>query len=79
MPRPRHVVAIETVAVIAFALLLAPLLQRLAAGPTTPWEWAAMAAGATVGYLAADVASGLVHWFCDRFFEEDTPGIAGSC
>jgi plasmanylethanolamine desaturase len=25
--------------------------------------------------VAADLASGLVHWFCDRFLEEDTPVV----
>lgn len=30
---------------------------------------------ATVGYLLADVATGTVHWFCDTFFEDSTPGI----
>ena len=29
----------------------------------------------SAGYLAADFVSGLVHWFGDRFFEEDTPLI----
>jgi hypothetical protein len=33
------------------------------------------ALAALAGYLAADLASGLVHWFCDRFFEEHTPVI----
>ena len=33
------------------------------------------AAGALLGYLAGDLMSGVVHWFCDTFFEEDTPLI----
>jgi len=28
-----------------------------------------------LGYLFADFASGLAHWFCDTFFEEDTPVV----
>ncbi len=28
-----------------------------------------------VALLAADLASGIAHWFCDRFFHEDTPLI----
>ena len=27
------------------------------------------------GYLIADLASGLVHWFCDSYLAEDTPLI----
>lgn len=34
-----------------------------------------MCAGALLGYLVADVVSGLVHWFCDTFFHDDTPLI----
>jgi len=33
------------------------------------------AAIAPVAYLAADLASGLVHWFCDTFFCETSPLI----
>jgi len=37
-------------------------------------EWAA-AAALVAGYLAADLVSGLVHWFSDTYFEERTPVI----
>src|SRR5258707_1191647 len=30
---------------------------------------------ALVGCIATDFAAGLAHWFCDTFFEEDTPVI----
>lgn len=30
---------------------------------------------AALAYLAADLVSGLVHYFCDHFFEEDSPVI----
>ena len=74
-PRPRAVVAVEAVSVTLAALLFVALLARLTRnlGGAAPW-WAALG-GAAAGSLAADVASGLVHWFCDRFFEEDTPVI----
>ena len=28
-----------------------------------------------LGYIMADFISGITHWFCDTFFEEDTPFI----
>lgn len=66
---------VEGVAVIVFSGLVAVLLARLATATWTPAAVMAATAGALLGYLAADVASGAVHWFCDRFLEEDTPVI----
>ena len=37
--------------------------------------WWATGVGAAVGYLAGDLMSGVVHWFCDTFFEEHSPVI----
>ncbi len=34
-----------------------------------------IACGVIVGYIVSDFLSGFVHWFCDTFFEEDTPII----
>ena len=51
------------------------LTGRLLRAPWSPTAVAALAGGAAVGYVAADLASGLLHWFCDRFFEEDSPLI----
>ena len=31
------------------------------------------AAGLLLGFLAADIASGVVHWFCDTYFRPETP------
>lgn len=36
----------------------------------SPWM---IAFSAFIGWLAADFATGLVHWFGDRFFSNDTP------
>jgi ubiquitin-conjugating enzyme E2 variant len=33
----------------------------------------AAAVGLALGFFAADVASGLVHWFCDTYFDPRTP------
>jgi Lipid desaturase domain len=71
--RPSALVLVELFSVIAFTVLLAPLFLRLVAAITTPAAALVAAAGALIGYVAADVASGLVHWFCDRFLDEDTP------
>ncbi len=30
---------------------------------------------AAVAYLAADLGAGVVHWYCDTFFREDTPVV----
>lgn len=68
-------VLLEVVSVVAFGGLLAPIAGRLILALDAAPAWLAALAGAAVGYLAADVVSGLVHWFCDRFFEADTPVI----
>jgi hypothetical protein len=51
------------------------LAARVMRAPWSPTAAIAIVGGAVVGYVAADLASGLVHWFCDRFFEEDSPLI----
>ena len=68
----RRLELLEGSAVAACALLAAPIAIRLASGPL---DLPRLAVAALAGYLAADLASGLIHWFCDRFFEEDTPLI----
>jgi plasmanylethanolamine desaturase len=73
--RPPAVVLVEAVSVAGFALAFAPLALRLAAGLASPLALAGALAGALIGWIAADIASGTVHWFCDRFFEEDTPVV----
>jgi plasmanylethanolamine desaturase len=65
----RRLELLEGSAVAGCALLAAPIAVRLGSTPLDlPW----LAVAALVGYLAADLASGLIHWFCDRFFEEHT-------
>lgn len=58
-----------------FAAICGALATRLS---SMPWEQPrvfAICAGAVLGYLVADIVSGLVHWFCDTFFHDDTPLI----
>jgi ubiquitin-conjugating enzyme E2 variant len=61
----------EALALLAFAALFARL--ALEAGRALPEAPLAGAAGALAGALGADLASGVVHWLCDRFGSESTP------
>ena len=71
------VLKIVKAAVLVLTLGLFALLGiRLAGGAlSSPATLPLVALGVLVGYLAADLLSGTVHWFCDTFFAEDTPLI----
>lgn len=69
--RPRWAWILEAAAVAAFAALAGAVALRLG---RSPWD-VGVPAGALAGYLAADLASGLTHWFCDSFYQEDSPLI----
>lgn len=76
MPRqPAAVTAFKVTGVAIscglFAILLARVVVSLAAG-TSAWF---VLPAFPLGYLLADMLSGTAHWFCDTFFEEDTPVI----
>ena len=71
----RRLELLEGSAVAACAVLALPIVARLATHSSGPRSALAVVLAVVTGYLAADLASGLVHWFCDRFFEEDTPLI----
>jgi ubiquitin-conjugating enzyme E2 variant len=60
------------IALCLFSILGFRLTGRVLASPVT---LPLVALGVLVGYLAADLMSGTVHWFCDTFFAEDTPLI----
>jgi ubiquitin-conjugating enzyme E2 variant len=70
-PRTRSIRIAEGLALIAFAGLFARL--ALAHGRALLDEPLAALAGAFAGALIADLATGLVHWLCDRFGSESTP------
>lgn len=56
------------------------LVSRLvgdAADASAGWV-GACAAGALLGYLCADVASGVVHWACDSYFHPTTPIVGAT-
>jgi ubiquitin-conjugating enzyme E2 variant len=71
----RRLELLEGSAVAACVVLAAPILARIAEAPVDLSRVLALGLAGLTGYLLADLASGLVHWFCDRFFEEDTPLI----
>jgi len=60
--------------VLFAALWLAIGLRSLRVVSSTA-DVAAILIAAPLALLLADLASGVAHWFCDRFFDEDTPLI----
>ncbi len=54
-----------------FVILLVRIVVALAAGTSAGLVLPAF----LLGYLFADLVSGTAHWFCDTFFEENTPVI----
>ncbi len=59
---------------VAIALLLA-LGARSFGALQEGAPWWLLAPAVLLGVLAADFGTGAIHWFCDRFFREDTPVI----
>ena len=73
--RPRGQRVLEGAALTLAGALLALLVARLVRRVDGVRAATVFAAAVVVGYLVADFVSGLVHWFCDRVFAEDTPLI----
>lgn len=73
--QPPWLTATKGVVFAAAVALSVALSIRLAAALAAPAAWLPALAGLLLGYLAADLLSGSVHWFCDTFFAEDTPVI----
>jgi hypothetical protein len=73
--QPSVLVAIKAAAVVVSSVLFIALAIRLAAvlfsGSSALFALPALLAG----YLLADFVTGTTHWFCDTFFETDTPVI----
>jgi ubiquitin-conjugating enzyme E2 variant len=72
--RPRALAVLDAASLVVFAASAAGLLVRLGAMPPPAW-WPALALAALAGVCAADLASGVVHWLFDGFFDESTPGL----
>jgi hypothetical protein len=70
---------IDLAAVGAVMAALAILAARVWGGIQAPTDWIVTLAMMAAGYLLADLLTGVVHWFCDTFFEETTaiigPGL----
>ncbi len=63
----------EGAAIAAFAIFFVILAARVARATQSWTDFALLALAVPAGLLLADFVSGCAHWFCDRFFEEDTP------
>jgi ubiquitin-conjugating enzyme E2 variant len=57
------------------ALLLALWHLNQLAEEVTPSTWVYVVAGIGVGALGADLVTGLVHWACDTWADEQTPWV----
>ena len=66
---------VQGAGIAAFLALAALLGWMTAEGFAAAGGWWLLVPAALLAYLAADLAAGTVHWFCDTFFAEDTPVI----
>lgn len=69
---------VETAILIAYGLLQAHLLHRLADAPWTRTDRLGIPAGVILGALLADLTSALVHWGFDTWGSVRTPVIGRS-
>lgn len=74
--RPRWVYLVEASGVtLAAGLWIVLALRVVRPVALSGRGWMTVVLACAVGYAAADFISGLAHWFCDTFFEEETPLI----
>ena len=71
--RTRLTVVIDLMAVALVTAGLAVLALRLWSGTRSPSDAVVVAIMLAAGYLMADLLTGVVHWFCDTFFDVTTP------
>ncbi len=73
--RPLIEIAVPLAALTIFLFLLSLLIAQLVGGIGSPRHWLVLLAVAPLAHLAADLASGLAHWFCDNFLSVETPFV----
>jgi hypothetical protein len=66
---------VELFALVAAVVLLTLHGSRVFGGLSAQRAWWVLPLALALGVLAADFASGVVHWIGDRFFREDSPII----
>jgi ubiquitin-conjugating enzyme E2 variant len=64
---------IEVLAIGLFGLLAFGLASKLYATLESQSAWIATAISVALGYVLADLVSGIVHWLADRYGTEETP------
>lgn len=73
--RPVTLRLFEWASVAAFTGTCGALLVQLSSVPWGRLQLITIGVGTLLGYLVADVVSGVVHWFFDTYFHDDTPLI----
>jgi plasmanylethanolamine desaturase len=68
----RRTIAVADATNVVLALALAGRFAWRAAASAASARWIPLTLGIPAGFFAADVLSGLVHWFCDTYFQPDT-------
>ena len=79
--QPRALTWIKYVVVAVSSVLLVLVIARIAVTiGLNPNRWLilSLAFGLLAGYALADFVSGVTHWFCDTFFDSETPIIGQS-
>ena len=71
--RPRWIVGVEAVSVLAFVGLWGWLAAGAVGAVDLPRLAWLVPLAAVLGFLAADFVSGCVHWLADRYFDPGTP------
>jgi len=76
--RSRATVALDVLGLVGFSACFGLVVFRIAGASNSASRIALLLAMLPPGYLLADLAAGAVHWFCDTFFEEETPFVGST-